>query len=118
MSEEEPFLLVCLGIHRDQTAARGKEHDVLAWNLRPFQVDALLGRVANDVLELHDWIHVELGVDLPRLTDVHSSLVGTSGDIAMGARLSKSKSLPHTRVFDPLRAQATSLIPKTEHFVW
>ena len=116
MSEEESFLLVSLGIHRNQTTARGKEYDVLAWNFRPFQVDALLRRVADDVLQLHDRVHVELGVDLPCLTDVHSSLIRSSGDIAMamGARLAKS---PHAGAFDPLRAQATCFIPKSEHFI-
>ena len=114
MPEEEAFLLVSFRVHGNETAARSKEDNVLVRNFRPLQVEALLRRVPYDVLKLHDWIHVELGVDLPRFPDVHASLIRALGGVTVGAGRTKGS---HTRALNPLRTQATSLISKAEHLV-
>ena len=90
MTEEKSFLLVCLGIHRDKTATRGEKDDILVRYLGPLEVQALLWRVPDNVLELHDWIHVELRIDLPGLTNIHSCLIWPTGDITMRTWHAKS----------------------------
>ena len=75
MAEEESLLQVCLCVHSDKGAARGEKNGVFIWNSRPLQIEALGGRISNDVSQLHDWVHVELRVHVTAFTDVYASRV-------------------------------------------
>ena len=60
MAEEEALLLVGFGVHGDQGASRSEQNNVLALLLGPPDVETHVGLVANDVLEFHYWISIEL----------------------------------------------------------
>lgn len=60
MAEEEPGLLICLGIHSNQSTSRGEEDDILAFISGPLKVEAHVWLESNDVLELHDGVLVKL----------------------------------------------------------
>ena len=90
MPKEEPLLLVRLSVHSDKTTTGGKEDDVFIRNLRPLKIVALLWRVTNDMLKFHDWVHVELRVDLPCFPNVHASLIWSTGGIAVRTWHAKS----------------------------
>jgi hypothetical protein len=61
VTEEEPFLLQSFDIHRDKYTSGTEDHNVLMREAGPFEVQTVLGRVANDVLEFHDWVNVHFG---------------------------------------------------------
>ena len=85
VAEEEPRLLLSLDIHGYQGAAGGEEDDLLISNARPLQVQALVRRVSNDVLKLHNRVLMKLRVHLSLLTNEHTCLVRV-GYIAVRAR--------------------------------
>lgn len=60
VAKEEPLLLVALRIHRDDCSSWSEKNDILTVLLWPFEIHTFVCLVSNDVLELHDWILVEL----------------------------------------------------------
>ena len=68
------------------------------------------------MLKLHDWIHIELWVHLPRLPDILTSLIWLwpTGNIAMRAWHTKSS---HTLALNPLCAHAASFVAKAKHLI-
>ena len=115
MAKKEALLLIGLRVHGYQAAAGGEEDDVFVGHLGPLEIDALLRRVADDVLQLHDWITVELRVDLPGLSNEHPRLVWSRRDVTVRAWHAVSS---HARTLNPLPAQPTScFVAKAEHFV-
>lgn len=60
VTKEEPLLLVALRIHSNDCSSWGEENHIFAILLWPFEIHTLVCLVSNDVLELHDWILVEL----------------------------------------------------------
>lgn len=69
-------MLFGLKVHCYEGATGGEEDDVLLWELGPFQVKTSLGRVSNDVLELHDRIVLELMRPLDVNATEHARLIG------------------------------------------
>ena len=76
MSEEKLLLMVRLNVHCDQRATRGEQDDVLVSDARPFQTQTLRRRVAYDVSKFHDWILIQLWIDLSLFANEHASSVG------------------------------------------
>lgn len=76
MAEEETFLLVGLNVHRNQRTTRSKEDNILAWDARPLQIEALIRRVTNHMLKLENWVQIELGRSVVVSTDILAGLVG------------------------------------------
>ena len=114
MPKEEPPLLIGLSIHGHQATARRKEDDIFAWQFGPLEVSALLWGVTDDVFQFHDRVHVQFGIYLPRLTDVHSCLVRPARNVAVGAW---HANCTHTLTFEPLCTQTSSFIGEAKHFV-
>ena len=116
MPKEESLLLIRLGVHGDQATAGSKEDDVFAGYFGPLEVCASLWGVAYDVLKLHDWVTVQFGVNLSRLTDVHSSLIGPIGNIAVAVS-ARHTDITHALAFEPLCAQSSSLVCEAKDLV-
>ena len=114
MPKEEPPLLICLSIHGHQATARREEDDIFAGQFGPLEVSALLWGVTDDVLQFHDWVHVQFGIYLPRLTDIHSCLVRPAGNVAVGAW---HANCTHALSFEPLCTQTPSLIGEAKYLV-
>ena len=89
--KEESFLFVGLGVHGDHSASRREEDDVLALLLRPPEVKAHVGLVADDVLQFHDRVDIQLvrpGEIVPRKLPtpvlVRSARAGHDASLLLG----------------------------------
>jgi hypothetical protein len=61
MSKEEPFLFIGFRIHSNQSSTRCEDNSVFSFLLCPLDISAFVSLVANDVLQFHNWVFIQLG---------------------------------------------------------